>query len=226
MKRLNAALVAILFLAAAPVSQATETAQEARLQPAAGDRETVLAHAAQIFEDRRDPSVGPKDAKTVIALFSDYQCGHCKAEAAPGVAKLLEEHSDIRIVFKEYPIFGARSQSAARLAIAAARQGRYLPVFQAMMATPQLSEAQMDRILGANGVDLEQAHATARSPAVQVQLDDVTRLAHALGVDGTPTFVVGDRMIVGADMDQLEQAIGRAPPRHDGSARRAVVAER
>ena len=142
------------------------------------------------------------------------------------MARLLEEHPDIRIVFKEYPIFGARSQAAAKLAIAAARQGRYFAVFEAMMATPQLGTAQMDRILGANGVDLEQAHATARSPEVQAQLDDVTRLARALGVDGTPTFVIGDRMIVGADMDQLEQAIGHTPPRQDGPPRRAVVAER
>jgi protein-disulfide isomerase len=224
MKLSNAALAAILSLAAGAYAVSAHAALDARIQPAASDGATVRAHAAEIFDDGRDPSVGPRGAKTVIALFSDYQCGHCKAEAAPGVAKLLREHPDVRFVFKEYVIFGARSQSAAGLAIAAARQGRYFPVFEAMMATPQLSDAQIDRILGAAGVDVARAHATARSPEVQAQLGDVTRLARVLGVDGTPTFVVGDRMIVGADIDQLEQAIDAAP--QGDAPRHAVVAER
>jgi protein-disulfide isomerase len=174
---------------------------------AAGKSSVARARAARLFLDARDPAAGPKDAGVVIALFQDYQCGHCKAEAMPAVFKLMAEHPDVRFVFKEHPIFGAKSQAAARAAIAASKQGKYLPVFKALMAATALDDAKIDEILKANGVDLSRAHADEDSPALAKQIDDVATLGEELEVEGTPTFVVGDKVILGADIGEIEQAI-------------------
>jgi protein-disulfide isomerase len=178
-------------------------------QDAAKAKAALRENAKALFDDPRDPSVGPKDAKTVVVLFQDYQCAHCKAEATPAVMGLTAKHSDIRIVFKELPIFGPKSQAAARAAIAAARQGKYFGTFKALMADTILDEAAIETVLKANGVDLQRAKADAEAKETSALLDDNAKLAHRIGVEGTPTFVVGDRLILGADAEQIEKAISR-----------------
>ena len=180
-------------------------------------RDLVRANADALFRDDRDASAGPKDARIVIAVFEDYQCGHCKMEAAPVIAGLLQEHPDVRIVFKEFPIFGDKSQTAARLAIAAARQGKFLPVYKALMAAPELDDAVIDKILAANDVNVAQARTVANSAAILAQLDDVFRLAGKMNVRGTPAFIVGDEVIVGADTDRIEQLIAGEKHRAEGT---------
>jgi protein-disulfide isomerase len=170
-------------------------------------RATLQKQAARLFDDGRDPSVGPKDAKVSVVLFQDYQCGHCKAEAAPAVIKLLAAQPDVRFVFKELPIFGQRSVAAARAAIAAARQGKYFGVFKALMADTVLDDAAIKAALTDAGIDLKRAQADAESKETKALLDDNAKLAGEIGVDGTPTFVIGDQMVLGADIEEVERAI-------------------
>lgn len=183
------------------MTQALDAKQTAQKQSA------VKSYTAQLFSDPRDPSVGPKNAKIVIALFQDYQCGHCKTEAVAAADKLLADYSDVRIVFKELPIFGPKSQSAARVAIAASHQGKYFPVFKALMADRSLDTAAINAVLKSAGVDVKRAHADADSQAITTQLLDNEKLAREVGVEGTPTFVVGEHVIIGADMEEIEKAI-------------------
>jgi len=183
------------------MTEALEARSAARKQSA------VKSRAARLFHDPRDPAVGPAKAKVVIALFQDYQCGHCKAEAMPEVVKLVKANPDLRVVFKELPIFGAKSEAAARAAIAAARQGKYFPVFQALMADGKLDAAAIDAALKANGVDLGRAHADAADKATTALLDDNRTLAGEVGADGTPAFIIGDKVVIGADIEEIEKAI-------------------
>lgn len=178
----------------------------------AGVQKKIATLHKQIFDDPRDPSVGPKTAKVTVVEFFDYRCPHCK-EAAPEVLALMRAHPDVRFVFKEFPIFGATSQAAAGAALAANQQGKYLPVYSALMADRAVDAAAVSKILSENGLSTEKSKALAESDAVKTQLADVKQLAIDLGVEGTPGFVVNGHYVVGADMAQLTKLIDQETKR-------------
>src|SRR5205814_2040251 len=119
------------------------------------------------------------------------QCGYCKL-AAPQVVQLSKEHPDVRFVFKEFPIFGGVSDTAAKLALTPQVKAKGLEVYQAWMAERHLDDAGLDRTLTAAGVDPVAARKAAQDPAIERQVMDVRALATALRIEGTPAFVVGD----------------------------------
>jgi protein-disulfide isomerase len=172
----------------------------------------VHAHLAalrkQIFDDPRDPSVGPKDAKVTVVEFFDYRCPHCK-DAAPDVLALIKAHPDVRFVFKELPIFGPQSQAAAAAAIAAYQQGpgKYLDIYRDLMADHSVDADSIGQILAKNGLEPKRTLALAAAPKVAAQIADVSRLATDLGVQGTPGFFVNDQYVSGADIPALKKAI-------------------
>jgi protein-disulfide isomerase len=174
------------------------------------EAETVQSHIPalrkQIFDDPRDPSVGPKDAKVTVVEFFDYRCPHCK-DAAPDVLNLIRTHPDVRFVFKEMPIFGPQSQAAAAAALAANAQGKYLPVYAGLMTDHAVDADSIKQILTQNGLDPARVEAAAADPKIAAQIADVARLAQNLGVTGTPGFLVNDRYVAGADIPALTKAI-------------------
>ena len=167
----------------------------------------IRARQAEIFADARDPFVGPRDARVSVVQFFDYRCPHCKAEAAPAVEALIRKYPNVKFIFKEWPIFGGPSQTAARAALGAWREGRYLPVYVALMADRDVTPETIDQALRGAGLDPGKTLADAASPEIARQLADVQSLAMALGADGTPAFIVGDTMVPGARMDQVEALI-------------------
>ena len=166
----------------------------------------LAALKSQIFNDPRDPSVGPKDAKVTVVEFFDYRCPHCK-EAAPDVLALIKDHPEVRFVFKELPIFGPPSQAAAAAAIAAYQQGKYLDVYRDLMADHSVDADSIAQILAKNGLEPKHTLALAADPKVAAQIADVSRLASSLGVQGTPGFLVNDQYVSGADIPALKKAI-------------------
>jgi protein-disulfide isomerase len=175
-----------------------------------------LAASRQALErDPRDPVLGnPKGAVTVVEFF-DYRCGYCKI-VAPEVIKLLESEKDVRFVFKELPILPDSdgrlgvSERASRVALAANKQGRYLPVHRDLMAEKSLNDAGIERVLRRHGLDPAALARAGSTPAVDDHLSDNQELARKLGIQGTPAFVVGDQVIPGADPDALRAAIAAA----------------
>lgn len=164
-------------------------------------RDTIRAAVRDNLEglqsDPRDFAIGPpaSRAKTTVVQFFDYRCPYCKA-VAEEYLRLAQANPDVRFVFKEWPILDGGgppiSEYAARMAIAAQAQGKYLPVHQAMMAVEGgLTPQAVDEIMTRNGVDLAQAREYAGSLAVSEQIRDVRTLAEALQASGTPTFVIG-----------------------------------
>jgi protein-disulfide isomerase len=170
----------------------------------------VKSHLAalqkQIFDDPRDPSVGPKDAKVTVVEFFDYRCPHCK-EAAPDFLALIKAHPDVRFVFKELPIFGPQSQAAAAAAIASYQQGKYLDVYRDLMADHAVDAESVEQILAKNGLEPKHTLALAGDAKIASQIADISRLATSLGVQGTPGFLVNDQYVSGADMPALTKAI-------------------
>jgi len=183
---------------------------EERKQAAA---EQVLAqrintHRAALERDPRDFVINPNGKLTVVEFF-DYRCSFCKL-AEPELAKLIKANPDVRFVFKEFVIFGAESEAAARAAIGARAQGKYYDLHQRFMAEKALTTASLPRLMQTSGVNTAAATKAGAQDAVTKQLNDAKILAQQLGVQGTPAFFVGDVMIPGADMEALSAAIAAA----------------
>lgn len=165
-------------------------------------------HRAALERDPRDFVINPNGKITVVEFF-DYRCGFCKL-AEPEMAKLIKANPDVRFVFKEFVIFGAQSEAAARAAIGARAQGKYYDLHQRFMAEKALDANALPRLMLASGVDVDKAKAAGAHADVTKQLADVHTLAQQLGVEGTPAFFIGDTMVPGADMEAVKAAIALA----------------
>ncbi|MET0336426.1 MAG: DsbA family protein, partial [Caulobacter sp.] len=168
----------------------------------------LAQHRQALERDPRDFVANPNGKITVVEFF-DYRCSFCKL-ATPAVVQLIKENPDVRFVFKEFVIFGAASETAARAALGAKAQGKYLDAHGRFMAEKSLDAAGVDRLLKEAGIDVEKAKLDGQNAAVTQQLKDIHDLAVALGVDGTPAFFVGDTVVRGADIDGLKKAIADA----------------
>jgi protein-disulfide isomerase len=171
-------------------------------------RKAIGQFRQAIERDPRDFVANPNGSVTVTEFF-DYRCGYCKL-AAPEVVKLIQENPDVRFVFKDFVIFGHDSEAAARLFLGAKDQGKDLALHQALMAEKNLDEAAALRIAGGLGLDVAKARAAGASQATTQHLADTHGLAQSLAIEGTPAFIVGDKLIPGADMAALKLAIAQA----------------
>ncbi len=169
----------------------------------------IRSHKAALERDPRDFVVNPTGKITVVEFF-DYQCGYCKL-AAPEVVKLIRANPDVRFVFKDFVIFGPESEAAARAAIGAGHQGRYLEAYQNFMSEKAMNHTALPRLLKASGVgDLAKAQATGADASATQKLKDDHQLAVDLGIEGTPAFLVGEILVPGADIEALKAAIQKA----------------
>jgi protein-disulfide isomerase len=162
----------------------------------------------QLEHDPRDFVANPTGKVTVVEFF-DYRCGYCKL-AAPEVVKLIEQNPDVRFVFKEFPIFGEVSDTAAKVALTRQAKAKGVQLYQALMSEKALDDAALDRRLTEVGVDPVAARKDAQHPLIERQVLDTHALAEALKIDGTPAFIIGDTMIPGADLPALRAAIAKA----------------
>jgi len=174
----------------------------------AAARQAIPLHRAALEQDPRDFVANPNGSVTVVQFF-DYNCGYCKL-AAPQIVQLIQEHPDVRFVFKEFPIFGEASDSAAKISLTAAGKARGLELYQAWMAEKPLDEAAIDRRLTGLGLDPAGLRKAAQTPEIAKQVADVRALAMALKIQGTPAFIIGDTLIPGADMEAVKAAIAQA----------------
>jgi len=179
-----------------------------RLAAVKASSDAIGKFRGQLERDPRDFVANP-DGKVTVVEFFDYRCGYCKL-AAPQVVDLIQKNPDIRFVFKEFPIFGEVSDTAAKVALTREGKAKGFQLYQALMADKALDEAALDRHLTALGIDPAQARKDADHPQIARQILDAQTLAAALKIDGTPAFIVGDTMVPGADMPALKAAIERA----------------
>ncbi|PIC00361.1 DsbA family protein [Caulobacter sp. X] len=174
-------------------------------QQAASAQKAIGQYRQAIERDPRDVVINPAGTITVTEFF-DYRCGYCK-HAAPEIVELVQKNPDIRLVLKDFVIFGRDSEAAARLMLGAKDQGKSLELYKALMAENALDAAGALRIAKGLGVDLDKAKAAGESQSVTQHLADTEALAKTLALQGTPAFVVGDTLIPGADINALKLAI-------------------
>jgi protein-disulfide isomerase len=184
-------------------------------EAAAKTAQALQQHRDALLADPMSPVVGDPDGKVTVVEFFDYNCAYCRA-AGPMVTELLEKKPDVRFVYKEFPTLAASSRFAAQAALAARRQRPELyTVFhdRLMKATGRLDEDAVIQIAHEAGVDVDRMRADMEDPVINKSIDGNIELARAIGVTGTPTFIIGDSMLVGAKpLQQMESAIADARP--------------
>lgn len=148
---------------------------------------------------------GAAKGDVTLVMFSDYGCGYCRASVAD-VDRLLATDKALKVVWREIPILGPDSEAAARVALAAGQQGRFLQFHRLMFAAGLPSEARITRVRKEAGLT-----PFAADPAIERELEKNIALARTLGITGTPTFIVGNRILQGAvGYDELKAAIAEA----------------
>jgi protein-disulfide isomerase len=132
--------------------------------------------------------IGNPDGKQVVAEFFDYQCIHCR-DAAPELLALAAKDHDLKIVLREVPVLGQGSEIAAFAALAAAKQGLYMKMHDALMVAPvPISLEVVDAAAKGIGADVAKLHADMASKDVAAQIEENLSLARRVGMTGTPAF--------------------------------------
>ena len=150
------------------------------------------------YSDSQTPSSGPTRAPIVLAEFFDYQCGLCKG-MFPNLRDVLALRNDVRIIWIELPILGPESDFAARAALAAHKQGKYLEFHEGLMAlsTPLSQKTVLDLAEQLN-INTETMLETMRQPETTEYLRENRALARSLGIQGTPALLRDNILVHGA----------------------------
>jgi protein-disulfide isomerase len=147
---------------------------------------------------------GAADADVVLVQFFDYACGYCRQSNAD-VERLLREDPRLKVVWREYPVLGPASISAAQVSLAAARQGRFRQFHERMFALGRPTETLLQQAAQEAGVQLEPESAEMRA-----ELGRNQQMGRTIEAQGTPTFIVGDEVLHGAvGYEALRSAIAR-----------------
>lgn len=173
-------------------------------------RQTLAERQEELARDPDTPVMGNPEGDVVVVEFFDYRCPYCIRVASP-LRQTVEADGNVRLVMKEYPILGPESVTAARMALAAARQDKYEEIHTAFMAASgELDEARAFALAEDVGLDMERLRRDMQAPEIDRMLERNAALAQALQINGTPAFVIGDELIRGAiDMATFRQIIGR-----------------
>ncbi len=185
-------------------------AAEDKMKADAHDKASVAlkAHHDEVFDDPATPVAGNLQGDVSVVEFFDYRCPYCK-QVEPALETLLGQDKQLRFVYKEVPVLGPESVTAARAALAARRQGKYDALHRALMALKgQIDEASVLKTADSVGLDLQRLKRDMAAPEVDRALQANFHLAEALDIRGTPGFVIGNEIVPGAiSLTALKQLI-------------------
>jgi protein-disulfide isomerase len=179
--------------------------EEAASRAAIAQMREALVHTAG------DPVAGNAKGDATIVEFYDVRCPFCRA-MLPIEAELLRHDHNIRVVFKDIPILGPGSRIAARAVLAAQRQNGYEKLHDTLMTgTPNIDTEVVHAAALKAGLDWPRLQRDMDDPAIQARIDANLKMAHALHIDGTPTYIIGDHMLSGAvELADLQNAVAAA----------------
>jgi protein-disulfide isomerase len=175
-------------------------------------RTTIKENNATIFNSSHQVVLGNPQGNVTIVEFFDYNCGFCK-RALPDMLDLLKTDSDLKFVLKEFPVLGEGSVEAARVAVAARMQDssgkKYIEFHQKLLGGHgPADKAHALAVAKEVGFDMARIEKDMVSDEVKKTIDENMKLADALGVSGTPSYVVGNEVVVGAvGLDELKAKI-------------------
>ena len=174
----------------------------ANAQTSADRSAAVTSNATLLFSSPHQVTLGNPQYDVTLVEFFDYKCGFCK-RALPDMLTLLKDDPKLKIVLKEFPILGPGSAEAARVAVAVRMQDpdgqKYLAFHQELIGNP--GPASKEKALAAakdQGLDMTRLEQDMASDEVGTTLNEDVKLASAIGATGTPTYVIGKDVVVGA----------------------------
>ena len=165
-------------------------------------KRAIAEHKNELFNSPRQVTLGNPDGDVTMVEFFDYNCGYCKRAMADMIA-LLEEDARLKIVLKEYPVLGPASVEAARVAIAVRMQdadgGKYLAFHKALLGSRGRADAGSAMAAAREaGLDMDRLARDVDSDEVRQSIEESRSLARAIGVTGTPAYVIGNTLVPGA----------------------------
>ncbi|MEO5756608.1 MAG: DsbA family protein [Mesorhizobium sp.] len=171
----------------------------------------LAARADDIFRNKQSPVGGNAQGNVTMVEFFDYNCHYCR-QVAPIMEQAMAEDPKLKIVYKEFPILGQDSVFAAKAALAADRQGKYVAFHKALYEVKtRVTEAVVLQVAASTGLDLSRLKTDMQQPDIQASIARNAELAQALKINGTPGFVVGDQIFPGAtDLATMKNLIEQA----------------
>jgi len=173
-------------------------------------RATIRSNNATLFNSPHQVVLGNPNGKIEVVEFFDYNCGFCK-HALPDMVKLIDTNHELKFVLKEFPVLGEGSVEAARVAVAARMQDpkKYMEFHQKLLGGRGAADkARALAVAKEVGYDMARIQRDVASEEVSTTIAEDMKLADALGVNGTPSYVVGEELVVGAvGFDELKKKI-------------------
>lgn len=171
---------------------------------------TLASIKPKVFDSPRGVVIGNPKGNVTLVEFFDYNCGYCK-HTLSDINALVKNNPNLRVVLREFPVLGPGSVEAAQVAVAVrmVAPDKYKAFHDALLGGR--GQADRARALAAAkevGIDVAQLQKQATSPELNATLDESMEIAQALGLNGTPSFVIGDEVIVGAvGLEKLQEAV-------------------
>jgi len=176
------------------------------------DTDKVLTESA-VLRDPDIPVAGNVDGDITIVEYFDYNCPYCR-KVEPELRQVVQDDGKVKLVYKDWPVLGPVSIAAARMALAAKYQDKYVAAHDALMGTAsRLTEPRIRELLAGAGIDLDRASKDleTNAKAIDAILARNNDQATAFGFKGTPAFIIGKfRVPGGLTMAQFDQAIADA----------------
>jgi len=172
----------------------------------------VKQYSQALFSSPRQVVLGNPAGNVTFVEFFDYNCGYCK-RAMDDMLTLLKNDPKLKIVLKEFPVLGPGSVEAARVAVAVRMQDKtgkkYLEFHQKLLGgRGQADKAHALAVAKDIGLDMGRLDKDLESPEVKATLEENFKLAEALGLNGTPSYVIGDDVVIGAvGLDALTEKV-------------------
>jgi protein-disulfide isomerase len=176
---------------------------------------SIAQNADKIFNSPRGVTIGNKDGDVTFVEFFDYNCGYCK-RAMTDMLDLMKSDPKLKVVLKEFPVLGPGSVEAAQVAVAARMQDpsgkKYLDFHQKLLGgRGQADKAHAMAAAKDAGFDMARLEKDIASPEVRATIEENFKLAEEMGMNGTPSYVIGKQVVVGAvGLDGLKEKIGVA----------------
>ncbi len=194
------------------IGDAIEAMQENLRKAADAESAKILSEKRKEIEnDPSSPSGGNPKGDVTIVEFFDYLCGYCKQIHGP-LMDLINKDGKVRMVYKELPVLGKVSTLAAKVALAANMQGKYIAFNDALMRSRgQVTEESLFALAKETGLNIDKLKKDISSPDIEKALSANYDLARLLNIKGTPGFVIGDQVIRGApDPEGLKLLLAEA----------------
>jgi protein-disulfide isomerase len=174
-------------------------------------QKTVIDQAGPLFSSKFQADVGNPDGTATLVEFFDYNCHFCKG-ALPDMARLMKDDPKLKIVLKDFPVLGPGSVEAARVASAARKQlpgDRFWEFHTKLLGMHgPVGKAEALGVAKEMGLDMDRLNKDMADPQIDAGLQQIMSMADALQINGTPSFVVGQEVVVGAvGYDQLKEKI-------------------